>query len=52
MTIEENLALAYLRTAKGKSPFSRISKKDKDAFRERLSLLNMGLEDRSYGTFR
>ena len=43
MTIEENLALAYLRTAKGKSPFSRISKKDKDAFRERLSLLNMGL---------
>ena len=31
---------------KGKSPFSRISKKDKDAFRERLSLLNMGLEDR------
>ena len=45
MTIEENLALAYLRTAKGKSPFSRISKKDKDAFRERLSLLNMGLED-------
>ena len=46
MTIEENLALAYLRTAKGKSPFSRISKKDKDAFRERLSLLNMGLENR------
>ena len=46
MTIEENLALAYLRTAKGKSPFPRISKKDKDAFRERLSLLNMGLEDR------
>ena len=46
MTIEENLALAYLRTAKGKSPFSRISKKDKDAFRQRLSLLNMGLEDR------
>ena len=46
MTIEENLALAYLRTAKGKSPFSRITKKDKDAFRERLSLLNMGLEDR------
>ena len=31
---------------KGTSPFSRISKKDKDAFRERLSLLNMGLEDR------
>ena len=46
MTIEENLALAYLRTAEGKSPFSRISKKDKNAFRERLSLLNMGLENR------
>ena len=46
MTIEENMALAYLRTAKGTSPFSRISKKDKDFFREKLSLLNMGLEDR------
>ncbi len=46
MTIEENMALAYLRTAHGTSPFSRISKKDKDFFREKLSLLNMGLEDR------
>ena len=46
MTIEENLALAYLRTAKGASSFSRISKKDKELFRERLALLNMGLEDR------
>lgn len=46
MTIEENLALAYLRTTVGTSPFSRISKKDKAAFREQLSLLNMGLEDR------
>ncbi len=45
MTIEENLALAYLR-AKGNSPFARISKKDKSLFRERLALLNMGLEDR------
>ena len=45
MTIEENLALAYLRTSKG-SPFSRISKKDKDFFREKLALLGMGLEDR------
>ena len=46
MTIEENLALAYLRSSKGKAPFSRISKKDQSLFRERLSLLNMGLEDR------
>ena len=46
MTIEENLALAYLRTAEGASPFSRISKKDKAEFQEKLSLLNMGLEDR------
>ena len=46
MTIEENLALAYLRTTEGASPFSRISKKDKAEFQEKLSLLNMGLEDR------
>lgn len=46
MTIEENLALAFLRTAEGKAPFSRISKKDKELFAERLKLLNMGLEDR------
>ena len=46
MTIEENLALAYLRTAKGKAPFSRISKQDKEFFREKLCQLDMGLEDR------
>lgn len=46
MTIEENLALAYLRSTKGSAPFARISKKDKNFFRERLSLLDMGLEDR------
>ena len=46
MTIEENMALAYLRTAKGTSPFSRITKKDKEFFQEKLSLLDMGLEDR------
>lgn len=45
MTIEENLALAYLRTSKG-NPFSKISKKDKAFFREELKLLDMGLEDR------
>ena len=47
MTIEENLALAYLRTEKSKrSFFSRVNKKDKELFREHLALLGMGLEDR------
>ena len=47
MTIEENLALAYLRAGRSRhAVFSRISKKDKDYFRQRLALLNMGLEDR------
>ena len=46
MTIEENLALAYLRSAEGKAPFSRITKRDKEFFAERLKLLGMGLEDR------
>ncbi|MCI5648737.1 MAG: ABC transporter ATP-binding protein [Fusicatenibacter sp.] len=46
MTIEENLALSYLRASKGGNPFTRISKKDKEIFREKLRLLDMGLEDR------
>ncbi len=47
MSIEENLSLAYLRTAKhNKAFFSFVSKKDRDYFREHLSRLNMGLEDR------
>ncbi len=46
MTIEENLALAYLRADKKKSVFSRISKEERTLFRERLALLEMGLEDR------
>lgn len=46
MTIEENLALAYLRVTKKKSIFSRISNTERQMFRERLALLNMGLEDR------
>ena len=47
MTIEENMALAFLRasTSPGKF-FSRISAADKARFREQLSLLDMGLEDR------
>lgn len=46
MTIEENLALAYLRVSKKKSVFSRVSNADREMFRKRLALLNMGLEDR------
>lgn len=45
MTIEENLALAYLRAGNSKS-FSRISKKDKEIFRNALKRLDMGLEER------
>ena len=47
MTIEENLALAYLRTAKHQNAFfSRISKADRAFFRDQLAMLDMGLEDR------
>ena len=42
MTIEENLALAAGRGGW----FSRISPRDRRDFRERLALLDMGLEDR------
>ena len=45
MTLEENLALAYLRTSRG-NPFSRISAKDKAFFKDKLAQLDMGLEDR------
>ena len=46
MTIEENLALAYLRANERKSIFSRISSSERKMFRERLAWLEMGLEDR------
>ena len=46
MTIEENLALAYLRASGHTSSFSRISKKDRDLFADKLSALGLGLEDR------
>ena len=46
MTIEENLALAYLRAGRGRSPFSTITKRDRQDFREKLSMLELGLEDR------
>lgn len=47
MTIEENMALAYLRASTSKNAyFSRIKSADKKKFREHLALLGMGLEDR------
>lgn len=54
MTIEENLSVAYLRASEVRrsffgrlaQDFSRISRKEKEFFREQLALLNMGLEDR------
>ena len=46
MTIEENLALAYLRASKVGSGFSRICAKERALFRERLAQLDLGLEDR------
>lgn len=45
MTIEENLALSYLRSTDAKFNFG-ISKKEKELFRERLAQLDLGLEDR------
>ena len=45
MTIEENLALAYLRANHTKSPFSMVSKSDRAEFREKLAMLNLGLEE-------
>lgn len=45
MTIEENLALAAGRGGW----FGRTSHKDREFFKEKLSLLNMGLEDRMDG---
>lgn len=46
MTIEENMALAYMRASGRHSPFGSISKKDRELFREQLALLGMGLEER------
>ena len=47
MTIEENLSVAYLRASgRTKGIFSRTGRKEKEFFKEQLSLLGMGLEDR------
>lgn len=45
MTIEENLSLAYMRTAEHTSPFG-LTSKDRSYLRERLATLGLGLEDR------
>ena len=45
MTIEENLALAYLRST-GKRSFLGITKGDREFFRQQLAPLGLGLEDR------
>ena len=47
MTIEENLALAYLRANHTKSPFSMVTRADRAEFRDRLAMLGLGLEDRA-----
>ncbi len=46
MTIEENLALAYLRASGKGHIFSRVSAKEKEFFRQQLAQLGLGLEDR------
>lgn len=45
MTIEENLALVYLRANKHRTIFG-ITNKERDFFRNKLAELNLGLEDR------
>ncbi len=45
MTIQENLALAYLRAGKART-FSRITKKDKEKFQDIVAQLGIGLENR------
>lgn len=42
MTIEENMALAYLRAARRSGVFSTIRAKDRAAFREQLAALGLG----------
>ena len=46
MTIEENLAVAYLRSSDRHVLFGRVTRRDRDFFRDALAQLDMGLEDR------
>ena len=45
MTIEENMALCYLRASHRRSPFSMVTSGERREFRDRLSQLGLGLED-------
>ena len=45
MTIEENLSIAYNKT-RSRGLQAGINKADRELFREKLSMLGMGLEDR------
>ncbi len=46
MTIQENLALAYMRSSGRHAPLSRVSAAERREFREKLAMLGLGLEDR------
>ena len=46
MTIEENLALAYMRASSHTNPFSMVTRAERREFRDRLAQLDLGLEDR------
>ena len=46
MSVEENLALAYLRANNSKNPLSTLSNKDRHFIKEKLKELNLGLEDK------
>lgn len=46
LTIEENMALAGLRSRRRLNPFHRITKEEKETYRSFLSALHLGLEDR------
>lgn len=45
LTVEENLSIAYMRS-KGRNILTSVSRADKAFLRQRLSELNLGLEDR------
>ena len=46
MTIEENPAVAYLRAPEKHKQLRRVSRKDREFFRDALAQLDMGLEER------
>lgn len=48
MSVEENMALVHMQVSGKRSPFARVSGKDRKLFREQLALLGMGLEERMH----